>query len=335
MTALVEGFDTVLFDLDGVIYRGRHALPGVAETVHELARRGVTCTYVTNNAARSAATVADHLRDLGISCEDAHVVTSPEAAADILVGFLSPGSRVFVVGGTGIDDALRMVGLLPTRERGDDPAAVVQGIGPDITWGDLADAAYLIEAGRPWVATNVDLTLPTEHGVAPGNGSLVAAVANAVGHGPDHVAGKPEPALLRTALQRTGARRALMVGDRLDTDALGAHRVGIPCLFVASGVHSLLDVCEAPPDQRPTFLGADVTALVLPAPDPREAGVRRDGQLLHWSDALPSARAWDVATGIAEGVWEARDRGDSVDVPDAVRRWAAQFPAASAHPANP
>ncbi len=335
MTPLVEEFDTVLFDLDGVIYRGRHALPGVAETVHELARRGVMCTYVTNNAARSAATVADHLRDLGIPCEDAQVVTSPEAAADILVGFLAPGSRVFVVGGTGIDDALRAAGYETTRDRGDAPAAVVQGFGPDVAWPALADAAYLIESGCPWVATNLDLTVPTEHGIAPGNGSLVAAVANAVGHGPDHVAGKPEPALLRTALQRTGARRALMVGDRLDTDALGAHRVGIPCLFVASGVHSLLDVCDAPPDQRPTFLGADVTALVLPAPDPREAGVRREGQSLRWSDALPSARAWDVATGIAEGAWEARDRGDSVDVPDAVRRWAAQFPAASAHPANP
>ena len=333
MTALVADHDAVLFDLDGVIYRGAHALPGVVPTIAELARRGIPCRYVTNNAARSAAVVASHLRDLGIACDDSDVITSPEVAVEIALGFLEPGSPVFVVGGSGIDDAIRAGGLTPTRDPGDSPRAVIQGIGARITWQDLADAAYLIQGGCPWIATNLDLTLPTEQGIAPGNGSLVAAVSNAAGRPPDHVAGKPEPALLQAAMRRAGSHRPLMVGDRLDTDALGAHRAGIPCLFVATGVHSLLDVCTAPREHRPTFLGPDISALVEPPADAARVNVSRDGSDLRWDADLASNRAWDVAAALAAACWTYADAGEPVDAARAVRRWTAQFPDALPGPA--
>lgn len=328
MNALVDQCDSVLFDLDGVIYRGADALPGVVPTIDELNRRGIPCRYVTNNASRSAAMVADHLRGIGIACSDADVVTSPEAAVDIAREFLEPGSPVFVVGGAGIDDAVRAGGLTPTRDPRDAPRAVIQGIGPTVTWQDLADAAYLIEGGCSWIATNLDLTLPTGEGIAPGNGSLVAAVANAVGRPPDHVAGKPEPALLRAAMRRAGSHRPIMVGDRLDTDALGAHRVGIPCLFVATGIHSLVDVCTAAKDERPTYLGRDISALLAPAADGAGVTVVRRGTDLHWDPGLAQERAWDVATAMAAACWAQADRGEHVDVAEVVRRWTAEFPKA-------
>lgn len=331
MIALVEGFDTVLFDLDGVIYRGPHALPGVVETTHTLAMQGVRAMYVTNNASRSATTVATHLRDLGLECTPGQVVTSPEAAAQILLAHVPRDAPIYVVGGVGIDDALRDAGLLPTRTIDDPPVAVVQGMGPDVTWRELAQAAYLIESGCLWVATNLDPTFPTEHGIAPGNGSLVAAVATAAGRQPDHVAGKPAPALLRTALARAGSTRAVMVGDRLDTDVLGATRVGIPSLYVATGVHSLLDVCRAAPQMRPTFLGPDVRALLLPGP--QAVPVRRTDRVLHWNMDLPPECAWDVATGIAQACWAAADSGYAVDDVGAVERWEAHYPQALPHPA--
>jgi HAD superfamily hydrolase (TIGR01450 family) len=327
--SLVDSYDTVLFDLDGVIYRGPRALPGVPEIIADVEARGVRCVYVTNNASRTPAAVAAHLRDLGIPCTDEQVVTSPQAAVQILAGVCAEGAPIFVVGGTGIEDALRDAGFVPTRNPGDGPVAVVQGFAPDVGWRDLAMASYLIESGCLWVATNLDLTFPTEHGVAPGNGSLVAAVANAVGRQPDHVAGKPEPALLQTAMNRVGAHRALMVGDRLDTDIAGAHRVGIDSLYVATGVHSLIDVCAAGPRSRPTFLGSDLGALVQ-APATEVSVV--DGT---WEtdERIPPERAWDVAAALARECWRVQDESGAIDVSDVVERWSRRFPGALPHAA--
>lgn len=317
---LVDSYDTVLFDLDGVIYRGPSALPGVSDVIAELDRRGVRCVFVTNNASRTPDAVASHLVQLGVPCTVEQVVTSSQAAAEILVGLCAPGAQVFVVGGEGIEQALRHAGFSPTRDPGVRPVAVVQGFAPEVGWRDLADASYLIESGCLWIATNLDLTFPTEYGIAPGNGSLVAAVANATGKWPDHVAGKPEPALVRTAMQRVGARRALMVGDRLDTDIAGAERAGIDSLYVATGVHSLDDVFAADPGFRPTFLGPDLGALLSPAPADVTVDIRGEGP--------PAEHAWDAATGLARECWRIRDASGEVDVTGVVERWRHWFPGA-------
>ena len=312
---LVDSYDTVMFDLDGVIYRGPHALPGVPEVLADVEARGVKCVYVTNNASRTADAVAEHLRQLGIPCTGEQVVTSPQAAAEILVRACPSRAHVFVVGGEGVEQALRAAGFTPTRNPQDRPVAVVQGFAPDVGWRDLAAASYLIESGCLWVATNLDLTFPTESGIAPGNGSLVAAVANATGRQPDHVAGKPEPALLLTAMNRVGATRALMVGDRLDTDIAGAERAGVDSLYVATGVHSLADVFAAAPGMRPTFLGPDLGSLLQPAPTPTGDG------------------AWDLATALARESWVTADASGEIEVGEVVARWHRRFPGALPHPA--
>ncbi len=136
----------------------------------------------------------------------------------------------------------------------------MQGFHPDVSWTHLAEAAYAIEAGVPWFASNTDLTIPTARGVAPGNGSLVQAIRNATGASPT-VAGKPEAALFHETIERFGGERPLMVGDRLDTDIDGAIGVGIDSLAVLTGVNDLQDVIDAAVGHRPTYVSFDLAGL--------------------------------------------------------------------------
>jgi ribonucleotide monophosphatase NagD (HAD superfamily) len=133
------------------------------------------------------------------------------------------------------------------------PDAVIQGFSPILGWKDLAEAAYAITAGAIWVATNMDMTLPQERGFAPGNGTLVAAVAAATGKSP-LVAGKPGAALFETAARHSGVERALVVGDRLDTDILGGNRAGMATVLVLTGVDSARTALVARVDERPNYV---------------------------------------------------------------------------------
>jgi HAD superfamily hydrolase (TIGR01450 family) len=263
LISLAENFDAILFDLDGVLYRGLDGIPGAAEVVQQLSHHGIRRSFVTNNASRTATEIANQLRSLGIDAKEHEVVTSAHAAAYLCADMLPEGSPIFVVGGSGIEHALRDVGFEPRR----DPStcvAVVQGYGPDISWRDLAEASYLIEGGATWIATNLDSTFPTERGIAPGNGSLVQAVANAVGRPPDAVGGKPAQALLTIAIKQSNSENPLMVGDRYDTDILAGVNLGIPTLLVLSGVCTVGNVWQS--HVRATFLGESVSALSLPYP---------------------------------------------------------------------
>ena len=161
---------------------------------------------------------------------------------------------MLLVGGEGLRAPLEGRGLQCVESVDDDPVAVVQGFHPDVGWRALAEAAYAIEGGLPWFASNTDMTIPTARGIAPGNGSLVQAVGNATGTRPI-VAGKPERALFDETLERMAAERPVMVGDRLDTDIDGAINAGIESLAVLSGVSSLQDVVALPPGRRPTYVG--------------------------------------------------------------------------------
>jgi ribonucleotide monophosphatase NagD (HAD superfamily) len=180
---------------------------------------------------------------------------------------LPAGAPVLVVGGDGLRDAVRERGLRVVGSMNEEPVAVVQGIGSDVGWADLAQAAFAAAAGLLWVAANLDRTIPVAGGRAPGNGTLVDAVAAAAGRRPDLVAGKPEPALFDEARTRSGARRPLMVGDRLDTDIAGARRAGIDSLFVLTGVSDVIDLLQATGDLRPTYVGRDLSALLRPQED--------------------------------------------------------------------
>lgn len=250
---LIDGFDGVLADLDGVVYAGPWAIDGATEALDKLAGEGKSLAYVTNNASRSSEEVAAHLRELGAPATTEQVFGSALAGAELLAGEVAAGASVLVIGSEILADSVRAQGLVVVPTADDRPDAVIQGFSPALGWKDLAEAAYAITAGATWVTTNMDMTLPQERGFAPGNGSLVAAVAAATGKSP-LVAGKPEAALFETAARHSGVKRALVVGDRLDTDILGGNRARMATVLVLTGVDSVQTALAARLDERPSYL---------------------------------------------------------------------------------
>ncbi|MGK0721370.1 HAD-IIA family hydrolase [Leucobacter sp. W1478] len=267
--APVSGRELLLVDLDGVVYRGDGAIPGSIEHLNRAAAE-MHLGYVTNNASRTDRDVAAHLRSLGLEAAPEHIVTSPQAAVQLLERTVPVGSLVLVVGGDGLVDELSKAGFRVTRSAADSPDAVVQGFAPHVGWEHLAEAAFAL-AERPgtellpWIATNTDWTIPVARGLAPGNGTLVSAVHTAVQRLPVF-AGKPEPAIFETAFGRFGTRNALMIGDRLDTDIKGAQAAGIPSLHVLTGVDRPKQLVAASADMRPDFIVASLNDLHEPYP---------------------------------------------------------------------
>jgi len=270
--APAEVFDAALLDLDGVVYVGPRAVDGAPERLAEVRRRGMRLAFVTNNASRPPDQVAEQLRRLGVPAQDSEVVTSAQAAAGLLVERLPAGAPVLVVGGAGLVAALEDRGLRPVRSADDAPEAVAQGYAPEVGWALLAEGAYAVARGVPWVATNLDRTIPTPRGTAPGNGSLVEVIRLTTGREPDAVAGKPALPLHQAAVRRTGAARPLVVGDRLDTDVAGAVAAGTPSLLVLTGVTTPADLLAAPAGARPTFVAESLAGLLEPHPEPLPAG---------------------------------------------------------------
>lgn len=265
----LDGIDAVLADLDGVVYAGRKAIPHAVESLTRVAE-SIRVGYITNNAARTDAVVAEQLRGYGLETTPRDVITSPQAAVRLLRTKVADGALVLVVGGEGLIDELTKAGYRVTRSAEDGPDAVVQGFAPDVDWAQLAEAAYALQDGRdandlPWIATNTDWTIPRERGIAPGNGTLVSAVHTAVGRLAE-VAGKPEVPIFEEAKLRFEAQHPLVIGDRLDTDILGANRAGISSLLVLTGVDQAKHVLAAPEGSRPDFVVSDLRELFEPYP---------------------------------------------------------------------
>ncbi|MFI6532294.1 HAD-IIA family hydrolase [Nonomuraea sp. NPDC050547] len=300
---LVDRYDTLLLDLDGVVYLGAHAVPGAAESLVAAKGRGARLAYVTNNASRTPAAIAGHLRELGVPAEREDVVTSAQAAARVIAERFEPGAPVLVVGGTGLRLAVRDQGLRVVTTAMDQPVAVVQGMAAGLSYGLLAEGALAVRQGALFVASNGDSTLPSGRGELPGNGAMVRVIAAATGVEPVY-AGKPAPPLHRESMLRTGAERPLVVGDRLDTDIEGARNAGVDSLLVLTGVAGPLDVLTAAPEQRPTYIAEDLRALGEDYPEVRRGwrATWADGSLRlegdgTWIDGLRTAceAAWAAA----------------------------------------
>lgn len=273
MKALAADYDAALFDLDGVIYLGPYAVEGIPEALDELRSRGQRLGFVTNNAARTPATVAHHLEELGIKASEADVVNSTQATLRMLAADLPAGAKILAVGTDALAQQLSGAGFVVVHTLEDAPVAVVQGYHPTIEWPRLEDAALAIQAGAAWYATNPDLTRPSERGIVPGLGSQLGVVRNCVDVDPK-IAGKPYRPLLDETVLRLGARNPIFVGDRTDTDILGANNVGMDSLFVFTGAHGKADLADAPPDFRPTYIGYDATALLEPKREAEFQGQR-------------------------------------------------------------
>ena len=301
VSTLAQQHDCLLLDLDGTVFRGHEPTPGAVDTLAAVESR---ILFVTNNASRSAGQVADHLGELGFSAVPEDVVTSAQSAARLLGEQLPGGAKVLVIGTDSLAAEVRGVGLEPVREWADAPAAVVQGHNPETGWQILAEAALAIRSGALWVAANVDKTLPSERGLLPGNGSMVAALRTATDAEPQ-VAGKPAPALMSDALSRGQFDTPLVVGDRLDTDIAGAVASQLPSLMVLSGVNSAEDAIWAIPEQRPDFLAEDLRALTA-----QEADLLRIARHPGWHVDITDRGVTVTSTGA--------DPGDALSVVRAV-----------------
>ncbi|MEV6010894.1 HAD-IIA family hydrolase [Streptomyces sp. NPDC051976] len=258
-------YDTALLDLDGVVYAGGDAIDHAVESLDTARGHGMRLAYVTNNASRTPKAVAEHLTHLGVPAEAEDVITSAQAVARLIADQVPAGAKVLAVGGEGLFEALRERGLTPVESAEDGPAAAVQGYGPELRWSQLSEMAYAVNRGVPWFASNTDLTIPSARGIAPGNGAAVEAVRIATG-GTPQVAGKPLPPMHRETVLRTGARRPLVVGDRLDTDIEGAYAGGVDSLLVLTGVTTPGQLLAAEPRHRPTYVAPDLRGLLVAQP---------------------------------------------------------------------
>jgi glycerol 3-phosphatase-2 len=314
VTTLAQQYDCLLVDLDGTVFRGHEPTTGAVDTLAAVESRVL---YVTNNASRAPAEVADHLRAMGFQAASDDIVTSAQSAAHLLAEQLPPGAPVLIVGTESLAAEVRNVGLKPVRLASEGPVAVVQGHSPQTAWPDLAEAALAIRGGAVWVAANVDLTLPSERGLLPGNGAMVAALRAATEREPQ-VAGKPAPTLMTDALSRGEFDAPLVIGDRLDTDIAGANAAGLPSLLVLTGVSTVPEAVRAVAGQRPDFIAGDLRSLNI------EADSLRVGPHPAWRMEVGATTLTVHATGAdpgdplsvvratAHAVWQAERDGHAV-----------------------
>ncbi|WP_423465029.1 HAD-IIA family hydrolase [Promicromonospora sp. MS192] len=313
---LATAYDLALVDLDGVAYKGHLPVEHASASLTAARSGGMRLVFVTNNASREPEDVASQLTGLDIPTEPAEVMTAAQACAALLTTRLDPGAKVLVVGGKGLVTAVRAAGFTVVGSADDDPDAVAQGYAPEVGWTQLAEAAYAVGRGAWHVASNLDLSLPTARGFAPGNGALVAAVRSATGVVPDS-AGKPSPTMYRLAVERAEASRPLVIGDRLDTDLAGARGGGYPGLHVLTGVSTARDAVLAVPGERPSYLAADLRALL----EPHAAPALVDGWHVCGTSAAQVAdgalrldgSGIDLARAACAAAWAAVDAGEKLD----------------------
>lgn len=264
--SLLQRYDALFFDLDGTLMHGARPIPAAADGVRTVRTHDVGVGFVTNNASRTPEQVVSHLAGVGVEAGIDEIVTSPQVAARLLSEKAGHGATVLVLGSEGLADEVQRAGFAVVREDRPEVAAVIQGFSPDLGWAQLAEGAYALGHGAAWVATNTDATLPTERGLAPGNGSLVRMLEHATGLSPS-VAGKPAPQMFRIAADSLDVVRPLVVGDRLDTDIEGANRAEMASLLVLTGVDGITDALTAPAVRRPTWILPDLSTVAAPLPD--------------------------------------------------------------------
>ena len=262
-SALADRYDALFVDLDGVVYRGDQALPGVAETIAELHEREVPLLFITNNSSKTPDQVAAALRTLGVPADPREVLTSALATASMLRREGLAGSSAFVIGEDGVRQALADEGIRLLDGDPDRADLVVVGWDRSVDYPKLRTAALLVQRGARLVATNADASYPAPDGLWPGAGSLLAAVTTATGATPT-VVGKPERPLFDAAAELTGASNPLVVGDRLETDIAGAAAMGWDSLLVLTGAATPADVAVT--EWLPTYIGKGLPAVLEDLP---------------------------------------------------------------------
>ena len=263
MTTFFHGYDGLLCDLDGVVYAGSQPIDQAIASLNTLIASGVPVAFVTNNASKAATEVADRLIGLGVETNAEHVMTSAQAVVNLLIeDYNHAAGPVLVTGSPQLTEQIRAAGFDVTQVAADEPQVVVQGFNPNLGWNDLAQASFAIQRGAGWLATNLDLTIPLSQGIAPGNGSLVNTIAQATGTRPEVAAGKPAPVMFTTMAKKFSMTNPLVVGDRLDTDVLGAANAGFDGALVETGIHRRQDIDVHRETVTPTWVLPGLEALL-------------------------------------------------------------------------
>lgn len=251
----------LLIDMDGVLYRGQQALAGAKELFTALDERGIGWLLVTNNSSMSAADYSAKLAKLGIGNIHAdRILTSAEATARYLADN-PPIGRFYFIGGQSIGEVISRYASAIYDDK--NPQTVVVGLDPQLTYDKLKIATLAIRKGARFIATNPDVTLPTEEGLAPGAGSIVAALVAATDVQPT-VIGKPNRPIMDVALKLLGvpAANVAALGDRLDTDIAGGKVVNLRTIMVLTGVSTQAEVDALPQGERPDYVFADLPAVI-------------------------------------------------------------------------
>ena len=248
---------TFVLDLDGVVYRGKQALPGAVETIETLRRLGHQVYFFTNNSTKTRVTYQQKLAGMGIQADIEHIMTSSYATALYLEEHGAQGKSVLVVGREGIREELKAVGMVIAEDGLHEKVDyVVVGMDRDFCYDTLTKAQHAIMGGATFIATNRDATFPMENGmVLPGGGTIVAAIEVASGVKPILI-GKPEtPAMMEVLhLAHATPKDAVIVGDRLDTDILVAKRIGALSVLVLTGVTKEKDLESVPEEMKPDMV---------------------------------------------------------------------------------
>lgn len=240
----LDKFRAILFDLDGVVYLGSTPLPGAQDIFDWMDQSGRPYCLVTNNSTRTPAQYQARLAKMGVRVPLRAVYTSALATAQYLGKHHPPGTSVYRIGEDGLTEALLEEGFHLVE---DAPDVVCVGLDQSVTYEKLRIACRAVRGGAPFIATNPDRTLPTENGLVPGNGSILAAIQTCSDVAP-MVIGKPSATMIDLAIERLGVRKdeTAIIGDRLDTDIEAGAAAGISTILVLTGVHRLADVPTFP-----------------------------------------------------------------------------------------
>ncbi len=255
----------LVIDMDGVLWRGDHALPGLDRFFNTLRRRKIRFVLATNNNTKSPAGFVDKVRAMGVFVEPDEIVTATTATIHYLRASYPSGTRLYVVGERPLKQQLEQAGFVVAD---DDVAAVVAALDRDLNYEMLKRATLLIRAGADFIGANPDMVYPTPEGLAPGSGMVLAALEATTGCRPK-IMGKPEAPVFLIALERMGLlpHQCASLGDRLDTDIAGGQRAGLKAILVMSGVTGTAELNESAVRPDWVFTGIDTLAEALDGVD--------------------------------------------------------------------
>jgi HAD superfamily hydrolase (TIGR01457 family) len=258
---IIDSYDSILLDLDGVVYLGTTPIDSAVKTIKELQKRKVNIAVITNNGSVTSKSVSKWMKNFDLDFKPSSIVTSSQTLCWYLQNNFERNELVLVVGSQSLKDSVKDSGFKVVNKADKNPAIVVNGIDADIAQKDLAEMCYAIAKGAKWISTNNDYTFPTEKGLAPGNGSFNALISSITGKSP-MLMGKPEPFMFLQAAKIFNSKNPLVVGDRLDTDIAGAIKAGFKSMCVLTGVTDLNQIKNTTSSTGPTYVGKDLSALL-------------------------------------------------------------------------